>query len=1477
MTTDPSRLSHASTATPDELEVWLAAERDPQSASYIVPIAFHRAGGIDLERLRSSLDALQERHVVLRSRFVNRDGALLREVYDAPPIPLVRQESSEIFDQGDAEQWAVSFARLRIDPSDGPLARAAVRQYADRAVVILAFHHLIVDAWAVDSVLTELLALYHEPEGEYQTSLPQTAGDALLDEILPSDTDYWRSLIGADPICLAPPTDFVVSEASVRSAFLSRSVDASLFERLRSRVELAPASTAVVAFSAWAALLHLWSGESEGLSGMTFAGRLGAERHGDVRLRSRVLPVRTALDPSSSIISFVSANRRQVIESLAHSDVSASTVRKLLRRESLAGMDAAFTYLRSTASPKLAAAGWQTFDVPVAAAKTPVGLAITERGTHVDIQLDFDLGRFRPSSAETLLDQYLDLLDWLGRTDTLEGLSFRDAVPPFARHGTGPDARVQAGFEPLVASPVDLVRAHATVHAHDPAIRHNAETVDYASLIADADRVAHALSQRGVGRGDLVGILLPRGIDAVVAVVGVVAAGAAYLPLDPEFPLSQLTAIVADSGLRFVITGEGHQQQEEQLPTEMLPLPVLRYAGLACTGRSDHESASSSSDLFHCIYTSGSTGKPKGVMLDRRGFMRLLKVTGFVPLHPGDTMSHLSPLNFDASTFEIWATLTQGATLGVMDKSDLLDPHAMASAMRQLHITSAIMTSPLFNHLVDAEPQALAGMNWIYFGGEAVSPEHVRRSLLHVGRGVLFHSYGPAENSFTTHYRAVDTVDAGQRTVPLGREVPFTHSYVVYEGTLTPTPIGVPGELLVGGPGLAWGYLGEPSLTARKFVPDPFTGIPGARLYRSGDRVRWNPDGEIEFIGRIDGQVKVRGNRVELAGVETAIRAVESVSTACVLSIEHPARGKELVAFVVARGATAIDDARDYVARQLPHFAHPRRYIEVAALPRKANNKVDQNALRRIAEATDQAEQPREPLVLSPASEDLEGLIAGCWKSLLGHSDIVERNFFDAGGDSLLLFKLSEAIREATGVTLPVIDLLRFTTVRTQAAQVRAFQSQHPPTIPTSKPASESAFSVSELTGPPHTEDAVAIIGIGCTLAGADDLWAYWEALRSGSHLFSGSGIRSHTNDGRDVVDRWGSVKAIPRRLGVYGLSPDEAEALDPQHAVFMQNVLAAIADAGYETADIAPRTAIYAGAAKRTSPAHSQSSPASAFVSALANSNAFMATRAAYGLGLGGEAVMLDTACSTSLVAVHAARASLLSRSSDYALAGGVSIQTADMVGYVSEPGLIYSPTGRCLPFDTQADGTVGGDGSGVVLMKRLSDATRDGDPIYAVIRGSAVNNDGRAKVGYTAPNPEAQVRVIRSALTVASTSPKDVTYVEAHGTGTLLGDRVEAAALSEALGPGAACRVGSAKATIGHLNTAAGVAGLIKTALAIQNRILPGTPGVSKPIEELQGGSGRFTLSADSTTWNAPVLVAGISSFGIGGTNVHIILSEA
>ncbi|MGW7290607.1 beta-ketoacyl synthase N-terminal-like domain-containing protein, partial [Streptomyces sp. NPDC054847] len=485
-----------------------------------------------------------------------------------------------------------------------------------------------------------------------------------------------------------------------------------------------------------------------------------------------------------------------------------------------------------------------------------------------------------------------------------------------------------------------------------------------------------------------------------------------------------------------------------------------------------------------------------------------------------------------------------------------------------------------------------------------------------------------------------------------------------------------------------------------------------------------------------------------------------------------------------------------------------------------------------------------------------------------------DTNFFDAGGHSLLLVRLQDALREATGTGPSIADLMRHTTVRAQARLLGGDAAAGPDTAtPAVRGAGRAAARGSGADG-----DAIAVIGMGARFAGAPDLAAYWDNLVAGRDCFrQGPGplVTEHP-DGTRRIARWGMLAdGTGYDAGLLGFTPEDVEGGDPQQGVLHEVLWAAVEDASLRLSDISRRTSLYAGCPKVV-----RTDGEARVDDVVSLDPTFVASRFAYLHDLWGEALLLDTACSTGLYAVHLACRALLRGESDYALAGAVSLDGAFDGAYTYRPGFLYADDGVCRPFDRRASGTVGGFGAGALLLRRLSDAERDGDPVHAVIRGSAVNNDGRARVGYSAPGVEGQARVIRAALAAAGIGPDAVGYVEAHGTGTRLGDAIEATALGEALGTaGPEVAVGSVKASIGHCNTAAGIAGLIKAVLAVHHGMLPATPNVGEPIDELAGPGGRFTLLAEGRAWDVPAgrpRTAGVSSFGVGGTNAHVVVQE-
>ncbi|HSK80544.1 MAG TPA: SDR family NAD(P)-dependent oxidoreductase, partial [Thermoanaerobaculia bacterium] len=836
-------------------------------------------------------------------------------------------------------------------------------------------------------------------------------------------------------------------------------------------------------------------------------------------------------------------------------------------------------------------------------------------------------------------------------------------------------------------------------------------------------------------------------------------------------------------------------------------------------------------------------------------------------LGPESRVPHLASLSFDASVLEMFTALTAGGTLLLLP-GGLLGPD-LAEELRRHRATHLVASPALLDTL---PPGGLPDLRTVTVGGEACSAE---TAAVWSERVALFNCYAPTE---TTIYSTTGRCLPGARRVPpVGRPIAGARVYLL-DRRLRPVPLGARGELYVGGEGVARGYHGRPDLTAERFVPDPWSGEPGARLYRTGDLARRLPDGELEFAGRNDSQVKLRGFRVELGEIETALARHEAVERAVALVREDAPGDRRLVAYAVVReGAAATPAAlRAFLKGSLPEFMVPAAVVLLDTLPLTPTGKPDRKAL-----PAPEGARAEEATYVTPRSE-AERAIAEIWREVLRVDRVgVNDNFFDLGGHSVLMAQVHAKLAATLGREIKLLDLFKFPTVGTLAAHLSG---------------GEAATALVRQIPARAGETDVAVIGMAGRFPGAHDLRAFWENLAAGVEsitFFTDEELRAAGVPASDLADPGyvrarGIVRDVDRfDASFFGYSPREAEVIDPQQRLFLECAWEAFEEAGYDPALYPGDVGVYAGVGMNTYVFNLLPDPeildsVGNFQITISNDKDFLASRVSYKLGLRGPSLSVQTACSTSLVAVHLACRSLLSGECDAALAGGVSIRIPQEMGHHYREGAVFSPDGHCRAFDFRAGGFVGGNGAGIVLLKRLSDALRDGDTVRAVIKGSAVNNDGSVKVGYTAPAVEGQARVIAQALAAAGVEPETVSYIEAHGTGTDLGDPVEIAALTRAFGPGAArgsCAVGSVKTNIGHLDSAAGVAGLIKAVLALEHREIPPSLHFESPNPKLELPESPFFIAARRTPWEARggPRRAGVSSMGIGGTNAHVVLEEA
>ncbi len=657
----------------------------------------------------------------------------------------------------------------------------------------------------------------------------------------------------------------------------------------------------------------------------------------------------------------------------------------------------------------------------------------------------------------------------------------------------------------------------------------------------------------------------------------------------------------------------------------------------------------------------------------------------------------------------------------------------------------------------------------------------------------------------------------------------------------------------------------DPISRAEKFVADPFSGKAGARLYRTGDLARFRNDGVVEFMGRADSQIKLNGFRIEPGEVEAALNQHHAVSQSVVVA-KNGRTEKSLVAYVVALNGhrPAPTELRSFLRSKLPAYMLPAQFVFVDSLALNANGKVERNALPKV--------------------QDVAGVVADVWQTVLGiAAPDADRAFFDLGGSSLQLLQVQGYLARRLNAEVTLQDLFRYPTLRSLTAFLSGNAPQDDSHI---APAREQRVS--------HD---IAIVGMAGRFPGAKNVGEFWENLKNGVES-----ITRFTDEELEAGAGPNAIKARPILDDVeqfdasyFGILPKEAEVMDPQHRVFLECSVEALEDAGCDPARHGSAIGVFAGCSPNTYflnnlcdgrafvEDYTGGYQVSNYQTMLGTSPDFLSTRVSYKLNLTGPSISMGTACSTSLVAVTQACESLIGGHCDAALAGGVSITFPQKRAYAFQEGGLASRDGHCRAFDEDAQGTVFGSGCAVVLLKRLEDAIAAGDSIYAVIKGYGINNDGASKVGFTAPSIEGQSAAIRKAHAMAAIDPATITYVEAHGTGTPLGDPVEIAALTQAFRAQTDkkqfCAIGTAKTNVGHLDAAAGITGLIKAALSIRHGELPATLHFNKPNPRIDFANSPFYVNDKLTAWEPAELPrrAGVSAFGVGGTNAHVILEQA
>jgi polyketide synthase PksN len=1528
--------------------LWMLQKTSPNMSAYNVPICFRVGRKLELDKFQQACRLVLEQYPILNTVIGEDQGVPYQIIQPAQPLFFEIEDISNL-----SPHEILSYLRNKVKIpfrlEQGPLMRVHLftQSNEEEQIVLINIHHIVFDGSSLLVFVTKLLTIYQDllqnkvPElttsSTSYTDFVEWEQAMLASKAGAEHLAYWKQQLSGTLPVLELPTDHPRSSApSFEGQVHTKLLSPELADQIKACSDSLQINRSVMFLGLFKVLIHRYTNQDDLIIGLPTFGRSQDRFSSLIGYFINMIPIRSQVVGSRPFSDYVRELQLTLVDGLDHAEYPFPALVRALNVPRTPGTAPVFQVIflyqnfiqansQEDDSNRLP---FEFIEEIHQEGEYELELEVFEQSDTFRLHFKYNPELFEEETIARMVEHYLILTTEVMKdpNTALDSYSFLSEAETqkilIDWNATKIDYPKEKCIHELFEEQVQKTPDAIAVIFED-------ETLTYRDLDQKSTQLAIYLQKQGVKPDSLVGICVERHWEMIVGLLGILKAGGAFVPLDPDYPVERLEYMLENSKVSVLLTQARLMKKISHLLSDNLKAVILDkdWADIQDEAKTvTLKREVNCEHLAYVIYTSGSTGKPKGVMIPHRALTNFLISMSQKPgLNSQDKLLAVTTFCFDIAGLELYLPLINGARVYICSSEKAKDVEKLK---REIH-----KCQPTIMQATPVTWTMLFRTGWrneerikILCGGEALS-ETLKQSFMN-NQCELWNMFGPTE---TTIWSTIEYIREAE-SITLGKPIANTRIYIV-DRNFKPTPIGIPGELCIAGDGLARGYLNQPELTAERFVANPFdyrlqsteyrlnksktenlnlqSGICNleshSRMYRTGDLARWTIDGKIEFLGRLDHQVKIRGFRIELGEIESQLATHPDIQD-CAVIVKEQTEHKQLAAFYIAKKPLGQQQLRAYLKPKLPEYMLPSFFIEIAQMPLTPNGKHDRKALANHPVSTPKTVEPG----AKPHFATVEKVL-NIWKEVLNRNDIgVEDGFFDVGGDSFLAVTVAQRIKDSFECDFNVTELFQYTNVKEisnyiskikgvaespTSINIRPEGTDHQKNI-TFDPLLPSTFARAR-THPPYYQNSVALIGISCRFPGAKNYFEFWNNLRAGTEsikFFSKEELAS-LNIPKELVE---NPNFIPVQATIddkdffdanfFSISPRDAGYMDPQFRLLLLHSWKAVEDAGYTPKQI-PETSVFMSAGnhlysailsdmKRNSTETIDFSEG--YISWLIGQGGTIPTMISHKFGFKGPSFFVHSNCSSSLVELHLAFQSLCSGEAKYALVGAASISPLSNVGYIYEKGLNFAGDGHVKAFDASADGMVGGEGVAVIVLKKAIDAVQDGDHIYALLRGTGVNNDGSDKVGFYAPSVKGQAEVIKRVLDSTQIHPESISYIEAHGTGTKLGDPIEVAALNDIYQQYTSrkqfCGIGSVKTNIGHLDTAAGLAGCIKVALSLYYHEIPPSINYREPNPNLNLNNSPFYIVDQllKLEKNTVPYRAALSSFGIGGTNTHAIFEE-